>query len=412
MSARPLRSPAPASLFDPARHEEPTAAPWSEPAARAAIARIVQDSLAAFSPQGLWPAHPLDEPDPPDARYSMLYVGAGGVIRALQRLAQRGHADPAAVGFEATVTTLVARNRAVGETRHGEASFLMGDSGLLLLQWHAQREAQLADRLFATVEGNLRHPARESLWGSPGTLLAALHMARASGEPRWAGLLERGARILFGQMEQDEATGAWVWRQELYGRTRCFIGAGHGFAGNVHPVLRGADLLPPGLVADFVERAWETLDALALRADGCANWHAVLDPAATAGKLPLTQDCHGAPGIVVRLASVPRSARWDALLAEAAELTWRAGPLAKGAGLCHGTAGNGYALLKLWTRSGDPLWLERARCFAMHAIEQVERSRLAHGQGRHSLWTGDVGVALYLADCISGDSAFPTLDLF
>jgi lantibiotic modifying enzyme len=50
------------------------------------------------------------------------------------------------------------------------------------------------------------------------------------------------------------------------------------------------------------------------------------------------------------------------------ELTWRAGPLVKGAGLCHGTAGNGYAFLKLFARTGDERWLERARRFAMHAI--------------------------------------------
>ena len=28
------------------------------------------------------------------------------------------------------------------------------------------------------------------------------------------------------------------------------------------------------------------------------------------------------------------------------ELTWRAGPLRKGPGLCHGTAGNGFAFLR------------------------------------------------------------------
>jgi hypothetical protein len=30
------------------------------------------------------------------------------------------------------------------------------------------------------------------------------------------------------------------------------------------------------------------------------------------------------------------------------ELTWRAGPLEKGGGLCHGTSGNGYAFLVLF----------------------------------------------------------------
>jgi DUF1680 family protein len=63
------------------------------------------------------------------------------------------------------------------------------------------------------------------------------------------------------------------------------------------------------------------------------------------------------------------------LLLGGAELTWHAGPLAKGAGLCHGTAGNGYALLRAYEVTGDEAWLDRARRFAMHALEQVERAR-------------------------------------
>jgi hypothetical protein len=100
------------------------------------------------------------------------------------------------------------------------------------------------------------------------------------------------------------------------------------------------------------------------------------------------------------------------LLLEGGELTWRAGPLRKGAGLCHGTAGNGYAFLKLLERTGDELWLERARSFAMHAAKQIERSRAEHGRGRHTLWTGDLGAALYLRDCLTGSTRFPTLDYF
>ena len=70
----------------------------------------------------------------------------------------------------------------------------------------------------------------------------------------------------------------------------------------------------------------------------------------------------------------------------------------------------GYALLKLFERTGDEAWLARARAFAMHAAEQVERQRAAHGQGRYALWTGDVGVALYLASCLAGTAEVPTLD--
>jgi hypothetical protein len=48
----------------------------------------------------------------------------------------------------------------------------------------------------------------------------------------------------------------------------------------------------------------------------------------------------------------------------------------------------------------------------MHALEQVDRARETYGHGRHTLWTGDLGTALYLLACIDADAAFPTLDVF
>ena len=78
----------------------------------------------------------------------------------------------------------------------------------------------------------------------------------------------------------------------------------------------------------------------------------------------------------------------------------------KGSGICHGTAGNGHALLKVFERTGDELWLDRARRFAVHALGQIER----RGTGRYSLFTGDVGVALFVGDCIDGRSAFPVTE--
>jgi hypothetical protein len=69
--------------------------------------------------------------------------------------------------------------------------------------------------------------------------------------------------------------------------------------------------------------------------------------------------------------------------------------------------GNGYAFLALLERTGDELWLERARAFAMHAAAQVSRDRGAYGRGRFTLWTGDPGTALYLADCLAGEGTLP-----
>jgi hypothetical protein len=102
----------------------------------------------------------------------------------------------------------------------------------------------------------------------------------------------------------------------------------------------------------------------------------------------------------------------EELLLAGAELTWRAGAHGpeKGASICHGTAGNGYALLKAFDRTGDERWLVRARSFAVHALAQTKRLRAERGRGRHSLWTGDLGVALFAADCLEARSAYPVLD--
>jgi hypothetical protein len=48
----------------------------------------------------------------------------------------------------------------------------------------------------------------------------------------------------------------------------------------------------------------------------------------------------------------------------------------------------------------------------MHAIGQLEDAAARHGQLRYSLWTGDLGLAVFLWDCIQGQAKFPTLDVF
>jgi hypothetical protein len=37
----------------------------------------------------------------------------------------------------------------------------------------------------------------------------------------------------------------------------------------------------------------------------------------------------------------------------------------------------------------------------------VAQSRTEYGRGRYTLWTGDVGAALFLADCTDGGGKLP-----
>jgi lantibiotic modifying enzyme len=173
----------------------------------------------------------------------------------------------------------------------------------------------------------------------------------------------------------------------------------HGLAGNAYALLRAGGYQSPQHQRELLDRIVEALSNTAIRERSLINWPPT--PDSPPAKLRV-QWCHGAPGIVCGLAGAPAHRELDKLLLGAGELTWTAGPLKKSAGLCHGTAGNGFAFLKLHRRTRDTKWLERARRFAMHAIKQ--RS------GERGLFEGDLGVALYVRACIDVDDAFPLLD--
>jgi len=180
-----------------------------------------------------------------------------------------------------------------------------------------------------------------------------------------------------------------------------------------HTQSKIAVLTPEGR-GELYQRCLDTIAKLAWVEGEYANWFPTFGAMLSGkGKL-LVQWCHGSPEIVTGLCDFPKnySDRMEQLFLQAGELTWQAGPLTKGPGLCHGTAGNGYAFLKLYQRAGEVKWLERTRAFAMHAIAQCDRARQQYAQGRYSLWTGDLGLAVYLWHCLSLEADLPTLDIF
>jgi hypothetical protein len=300
------------------------------------------------------------------------------------------------------------------------ASYLMGDTPIEMMAFGERPDAACADRLAALIAGNVAHPARELMWGAPGTLLAALFLHQRSGDARWADLFRTTAAALWQQLHWSPEHQCHYWTQDLYGTQSTYLDAVHGFVATALPLIRGRALLGDAAWADWQACIANTIARTAVWRGGIdedgaparANWptHLVL-PGGRPVRGPLMQYCHGAPGFVVCLADFP-GADLDALLVAAGHAVWAAGPLAKGSNLCHGTGGNGYAFLALHRRTGDPLWLARARAFAMHGIAQTEAEAALHGRMRHTLWTGDPGFAIYLWDCLRGTSAFPTLEVF
>ena len=226
------------------------------------------------------------------------------------------------------------------------------------------RRVRLADLAHASLDS----PALEVMFGHPGHMALAAQLHARTGEQRWAEIWSAGADRLLEEWRHDEALGAWLWTQRFGTRDASIVGAAHGLVGNVHVLLRGGLLLAAEQREDVEHRAVGTLTRLAVVEDGMANWPPVACGPLTANDRIRVQWCHGAAGILISLWDLaPDDEAWGELLLAAGRLVWQAGPIRDGPGLCHGTAGNAYALLALWRRTGDDQWLERARAFAQHA---------------------------------------------
>jgi hypothetical protein len=383
-------------LFEPAAHERLTDDRWEPDRVHAAIRGIAEDAERAFDDG--WPTHPQDSDEDSDSerRFRTVYLGGAGVVQALDALQRRGLLELRGD----YVPYLEQRYEPDFPDADHERSLWMGETGIRLTVQRLSPSRENADRLHELIGANARDERREVMWGSPGTMLAAAAMYEETGEARWLDLWRESAAWL--RRDWDPQTG--VWTQQLYGQVEQYIGPAHGFAGCVLALSRDAD-------DELHRRAAETMRRYAVEEDGLANW----PPTASMQTLRGGRDrqirlqwCHGAPGVVASLGAVATGDdEHERLLLAGGELTWRAGPLAKGANLCHGTAGNGYAFLTLFERTRDELWLERARAFAMHAVAQVAHARAELGRGRYTLWTGDPGTALYLADCLAGGGDLP-----
>ena len=187
-------------------------------------------------------------------------------------------------------------------------------------------------------------------------------------------------------------------RRTSRGHKHRYVGAGHGFAGNV---------LALGDAADAVA----VVRALGDR--GGASGQVGQSSTRTAGPRP-PRACSGAtarpgssPRWLISGATTPSSARcWRrAASSSGTPARWptRRRPLPR-----HG--GQRLRLPAAARAHGRRALAGPARAFALHALGQVDRFRARHGRGRYSLFTGDIGAALLAAACLSGDARFPGLD--
>lgn len=407
-------------IFEADRHEELQGMQLDDQNVRRFAAEVLTDAVAAINAGVSLPGRNAHYEGP--ARLTHLYAnlqeppswglgvysGLLGALWGAHYIERNGFAktglDYVGLGRELHQSFLTMPGR-----ERSDCPFF-GELGYLMFRSLVERDVVHMDRAFALIESGYRNDVDELFWGAPAFAAACLRFADIQPEPRWERLFREIANYLWHRLHVEPVTGAKMLCQNLDGVRVAHLGAAHGFAGAAGILLQGAQLLSPALRDEIVRVSRETLERSALRDGDFLNW-----PQSVGGSRPgrtamLMQWCHGSPGIIT---SMYRSAAYptDHLLEAAAVSTWHAGPLAKArGGLCHGTAGNGYAFLTAHKRAVQGPWLERARAYAAHAMVRSRAERSAHGSFKVALWTGDVGTAVYAVDCLLESPGLLTLD--
>src|SRR5258708_4624242 len=171
-------------MIDSARHIPLQRLPWDDDIVSAAIDEIVADALTHFEGERFWPAHPLDGAKDGNGSF---YMGAAGMIWGLDYLRRVG-ATTARIDFGPVLARLLELTQTEMATYGDYAtngSFLFGDLGTALVVMRLAPAESIASLVYERAEANMRLPVRELMWGTPGSMLACVHMAEMTDEPRW-----------------------------------------------------------------------------------------------------------------------------------------------------------------------------------------------------------------------------------
>jgi serine/threonine-protein kinase len=171
------------------------------------------------------------------------------------------------------------------------------------------------------------------------------------------------------------------------------LGIAHGWAGLLYATLRWCQAsrtaLPPAL-----EQRLHQLAECAEPAGQGVCWPRQVRRR-RGGEDAWTGWCNGSAGYVYLWTLAHQVFRDESFLKLAHQAAWHAWQGREmGSNLCCGTTGSAYALLNLYKCSGDKDWLDRARELGERAVADVASPGLL----KNSLYKGDVGMALLVAD--------------
>ncbi|WP_318211834.1 class IV lanthionine synthetase LanL [Streptomyces sp. SJL17-1] len=327
-----------------------------------ALAGIVDHLIHSMTPadeRRLWPVSTMaGEADP-----CTVQQGAAGVLAVLTRYWELT-GDDRLPELISTAGHWIAGRTDVRSTRPGLHFGGRGTAWALYDAGRAVDDQRLVDHALAlALAPQQAAPHHDITHGSAGSGLAAVHLWHRTGDPRFAELAVDAADRLAAAARRDPSGVGWPVPAEAVSSEggKRYLGFAHGTAGIGCFLLAAASVSQRPEHLDLAVEAGEHLLAGAVRTGEAAQWPA------QAGDLPTAPYwCHGAAGIgtfLVRLWQATGDDRFGDLARRSTHaVTERASRAALSQ--CHGLAGNGDFLLDMAAATGDPVYRTMAEDLA------------------------------------------------
>ncbi|MFK0258911.1 class IV lanthionine synthetase LanL [Streptomyces sp. NPDC090445] len=346
----------------PARKE-----PWHDatPAAVAGIVDHLVDSMTPKDERRLWPVSTMaGETDP-----CTVQQGAAGVLAVLTRYFELT-GDPRLPEPISTAGHWITARTDTRSTRPGLHFGGRGTAWALYDAGRAVDDRALMDHAIALAlapqEPTLSHDITH---GSAGSGLAAAHLWHRTGDPRLAELVVDAADRLAAAAQREPSGVSWPVPAEAVSTEagKRYLGFAHGTSGIGCFLLAAAAVSKRQEHLELAVAAGEHLAANAVMVGGAAQWPAQATDVPTAPYW-----CHGSAGIgsfLVRLWQATGDDRFGDLARRAAQaVVERASRAALTQ--CHGLAGNGDFLLDMAGATGDPVYRAMAEDLARLIVSE------------------------------------------
>ncbi|MFI0988616.1 class IV lanthionine synthetase LanL [Streptomyces exfoliatus] len=364
-----------------------------------AVAGIVEHLVDSMTPEDdlrLWPVSvKAGETDA-----CIVQQGAAGVLSVLTRYFELTD-DPRLPELIATAGRWIADRTDTRSTRPGLHFGGRGTAWALYDAGRAVDDRALIDHALAlALAPQESTPSHDITHGSAGSGLAAVHLWHRTGDPRFAERVADAADRLAAAARRDPSGVSWPVPAEAVAEEagKRYLGFAHGTAGIGCFLLEAAAVTKNPEHRELALAAGELLVTHAVTVGDAAQWPAQATDVPTAPYW-----CHGSAGIgsfLVRLWRATGDPRFrDLAVGGTRAVVERASRAA--ATQCHGLAGNGDLLLDMAEATGDPA--HRARAEELARLIVSERSH----RGSHVVFPNEYGdVSTSWSDGSAGILAF------